>query len=320
MAEKFYHLLGLDENGLGPRLGPLVVTAVHAKATEKAKAQLNRRLPKALRDDLNDSKVLVSCHDSSLGEAWARALVFRMTGEAPGTPEDLLKVLVVESTRSLQKDCPKSTRTQCWNTEAEAFSATEEQLTRVGSHFAKLEARGLFIERAAVELTCTGRLNALKAAGVHRFAADLHAMERLVLHLREQAAAPVIATCGKVGGIGKYEPFFGPLAGRLHVALEEGRALSHYSFPALGELKFVRDADATDPLVMMASLIGKYVRELLMSRISRFYRPYLSDPERTPSGYHDPVTAQFVTETEPARRRLSIVEDCFERRPAAEFA
>ena len=63
-----------------------------------------------------------------------------------------------------------------------------------------------------------------------------------------------------------YSRFFGPLAGRLHVVLERRPSQSSYHFPGLGRVCFVRDADAHDPLVMLASLVGKYVRELLMRK------------------------------------------------------
>ena len=78
----------------------------------------------------------------------------------------------------------------------------------------------------------------------------------------------------------------------------------------------MRDADASDPLVMLASLVGKYVREILMDRIAGYYRNELKDPDLSPSGYHDPVTAKFVIRTAAIRKTLSIVQDCFERRPA----
>ena len=107
----------------------------------------------------------------------------------------------------------------------------------------------------------------------------------------------------------------GPTARRrLHTALEEGQALSAYHFPTLGEIRFQRDADASDPLVMLASLVGKYVRELLMRRVSRFYDSVVEDPEIIPSGYHDPVTTRFIDATEDSRRRLGIAHDCFKRR------
>jgi hypothetical protein len=137
-------------------------------------------------------------------------------------------------------------------------------------------------------------------------------MERLVLALRERAGSDVLAVCGKVGGMGDYSRFFGPLSMRLHTVLESGRARSGYYFPGVGEIHFVRDVDSRDQLVMLASLVGKYVRELLMSRVSAFYMKEDDERDR-PSGYHDPVTAKFVRATALARRKKQVPDDCFER-------
>lgn len=309
--------IGADENGLGPRLGPMIVTAAWADVDEAGARQLVRKLPQALRAELDDSKALLSCHNISLGEAWARAIVMRTHGLEAKTPHQLFELLSLQSRKSLRRDCPESTEKQCWGLAGEKFVAEPEQIERVTGHLSVLEARGVNVRGVLSDVICTGRLNRLKEEGVHRFAADLHSMERLILEFREQAGRPVTATCGKVGGIGKYEPFFGPLSGRLHTALEEGQAQSVYHFPTLGELRFVRDADAADPLVMLASLVGKYIRELLMQRIVRFYEAEVPDPAVVPSGYHDPVTTAFVKYTKDARARLKIVGDCFERRPAA---
>jgi ribonuclease HII len=126
----------------------------------------------------------------------------------------------------------------------------------------------------------------------------------------------VHAVCGKVGGIGEYAKFFGPLAGWLHATIVEGQAESAYQFPKLGRLRFVRDADAHAPLVMLASLVGKYVRELFMSRIAGHYP---AADEARPSGYHDPVTAKFVARTQLVRKKGKMPDRCFERErdPAA---
>jgi len=94
--------------------------------------------------------------------------------------------------------------------------------------------------------------------------------------------------------------------------LASGRARSGYYFPGLGELHFVRDVDSRDQLVMLASMVGKYVRELLMSRVSAFYSPDDEDI-RKPSGYHDPVTQRFVLATALHRRKRKIPDTCFER-------
>jgi hypothetical protein len=239
--------------------------------------------------------------------------VKRVHGQEPTTPNQLFAHLSLTSEKTLRKSCPPSSEQQCWNLGSEVFGATDEQIERVTKHLSTLENRGVDVRGVLSEVTCTGRLNQLKAEGIHRFAADLHCMERLILAFREQAGEPVTATCGKVGGIGKYEPFFGPLAGRLHTALEESQAQSCYYFPTIGELRFVRDADAADPLVMLASLVGKYLREVLMERVGRHYRA-LDASLPVVSGYHDPVTTKFVAATQLLRKKRKVDDDCFLRR------
>ncbi len=305
--------LGIDENGLGPRLGPLVVTAVLADVTRDGVRRLTRPLPGRLQADLNDSKSLVSNRNISLAEAWARVVVEQTTGQAPQTPGQLLGALSLQSDAQLRAGCPPRSEKQCFYHEAERFQADQVVLRRVRSHLTKLHSMGIRIGGAQSDIICAGRLNALKAQGVHRFAADLHAMERLVLSFRARSSGPVLAICGKVGGINKYEPFFGPLSSYLRTVLDEQRAQSAYQFPQVGEVRFVRDADATDPLVMLASLIGKYVRELLMNRISSFYGEHVPDALASPSGYHDPITRRFIAHTQGVRRRLRITPHCFER-------
>src|SRR5438309_5930727 len=92
--------VGIDENGLGPRLGPLVVTSVlaHTASGERARdgAKVANARPKgALRKRLDDSKRLVSYDDSALGEAWARALAKRMQ-LAASDPDALIHALALD--------------------------------------------------------------------------------------------------------------------------------------------------------------------------------------------------------------------------------
>jgi hypothetical protein len=178
---------------------------------------------------------------------------------------------------------------------------------------AKLEDAGVNVTRAACVVTCTRRLNEGVERGLTRFHMDLHAMERLTLDSRERAGRDVVATCGKVGGFDRYSPAFGPLGGRLHAVAAEGRARSEYLMPGLGSIAFVRDADAKHLLVCMASLVGKWVRDVLMGRIVRYHRtdnPELPDA----SGYHDPVTTRFIKATRLSRKDRGLPDDCFQRK------
>lgn len=302
--------VGADENGLGAQLGPLIVTAVLARVDSPQCDKLWKRLPKKLARDLDDSKRLVAHGSVALGEAWARALM----GERATTPSALFHTLSLDSQQDLRAPCPNSALPQCWSDGHEQFVASDETVARLRGHLQWLRDRGVEVQAARTSATCAKRLNEGKRAGGNRFTADLHAMERLVLALREVAGSDVHAVCGKVGGIGDYSRYFGPLSDRLHAVLQVDRAHSAYHFPGLGELHFVRDADGKDPLVMLASLIGKYVRELLMARISSFYA--LRDAQGEPlfvSGYNDPRTARFVKLTQRTRNQQAIPNTCFKR-------
>jgi len=305
--------VGADENGLGARLGPLVVTAVLARVNERGRRTLSRKLPRAIRADLDDSKRLMSHTDVTLGEAWARAL----SPVQVSSPAQLFEQLSLEGSSKLKKRCESHVAGQCWNERGETFLAEAADVSRMSKHRAALAERGVELLSVRSSVLCTKNLNDRKQRGTNRFVADLNAMEELVLELRAQAGGEVEAVCGKVGGIAEYSKFFGPLSGRLHAILGEGRASSGYRFPGLGELHFVRDADAADPLVSLASLVGKYVRELFMSRIGSHYADAESE-EKRPSGYHDPITAGFVLRSALLRRSRKIPDHCFERERAGD--
>lgn len=305
--------LGIDENGLGPRLGPLVVTAVMARTSGAGHERAQRRPRGAMRARLGDSKKLVSYGDSSLGEAWARAIARRMGLGAADKPNALVEALSLDSGAVLRQPCPADHAEQCWNCAGEAFGADSKLVSNVEKDLEKLALQGIDVLSVACVVTCAKRLNEGVERGLTRFHLDLHAMERLALHGRARAGGDVLATCGKVGGFDRYPAAFGPMSGWLHAVAEEGRARSEYNVAGLGRIAFVRDADDKHLLVSMASLVGKWVRDLLMARIVRYHRLALPDlPDA--SGYHDPVTSRFIAATRLNRASRGVPEDCFERR------
>lgn len=302
--------VGADENGLGARLGPLVVTAVGAHVDERGERAIKRKLPKKLAELVGDSKALVKHGDVALGEAWARVLV----GTDVESPRALFSRLSLEGEPRLKEPCPDHVGHQCWSPEGEAFVADAELIERVLVVKAGLAKRGIQLDRVKSSVICTDRLNRARDAGKNRFVADLHAMEELVMAFRHERGHDLHAVCGKVGGMGDYSRFFGPLAGWLHVVLVQTRRESAYRFPGLGEVRFLQDADSRDVLVMLASLVGKYLRELLMARVSRFYLETVAgEAFESPSGYSDPVTNRFVDATALVRRKRRVPDTCFVR-------
>jgi ribonuclease HII len=303
-------LVGVDENGLGPLLGPLVVTAVLARATPRGERLASRKLRGALAARVGDSKALVGYGHAALGEAWARALA-RLEGPDPASPEELFRRLSLDPHEVLTAPCPAQHRDLCFR-DGDAFTSEAEHVTQCTRDLGALARRGLELASVRVIALCNRKLNDAAARGTSRFTVDLHAMERHVLDARARAGEPVYAVCGKVGGYDYYGPHFGPLAGRLHVTLAEGRAESRYRFPDLGEVAFVQDADATHVLVGLASLVGKWARDRLTAQVLRALRasaPELPDA----SGYHDPVTKRLVESSKAVRAALGIEDRCFLR-------
>jgi ribonuclease HII len=303
--------MGIDENGLGPRLGPLVVTAVWAKVTAEGAVIAGRKPRGALAKRLGDSKQMIAHGDVALGEAWARAIAKRL-GRSANSPDELIHALALDTRRELRKLCPSHVEAQCWSSGHETFEAESDLVDVVGRDLDKLAERGVDIAGASTSVVCTKRLNDARLGGKSRFDVDLHAMERIVLFAREHEQTNLEAVCGKVGGYARYSDAFGPLAGRLHAIIEEGAKKSSYSFPGLGVISFVRDADAHHLLVAMASMVGKWIREVMMGRIVRFYGHH-DDEALAASGYHDPVTDRFVEATSLVRQKRAIPDDCFER-------
>lgn len=311
------HYVGIDENGMGPRLGPLIVTSVLARADAERGAKIAATKPsRAFAKRIGDSKKLFAGGDSTLGEAWARAIAARSapagTTSAPRAPAALLEALALDSDATLRAPCPSHHADLCWAFDGEAFAASAEAVAGCAKDLERLAARGLDVLGVRVAIVCTRKLNDAVEAGLSRFDVDLHTMERLALAARADAGEDVYAFCGKVGGFDFYGDRFGPLGGHLHTVLCEGRARSEYQLPGVGRLAFLRDADDTHLIVGLASLVGKWARDHLMRRVVRWHRAHVPDAPDA-SGYHDPVSSRFIEATSLVRKKLRVDPRCFER-------
>jgi ribonuclease HII len=302
---------GIDENGLGPQLGPLIVTAALANVNEAARKRIECDGAAFLHERLNDSKALVRHGSVSLAEAWARAIVAR-SGTDASSPDALLQAIAPGDRATRVGGCLQSVFEQCWSDSDERFEASDEAIRLARGDLDALCDQGIELRGVRSAIVCVRELNVARREGTGRFDCDLHAMERLILAARADCGAELEAVCGKVGGLQKYIGAMSLLGDRLHVVLAQTRDCSSYRFPGIGTVHFRKDADGNDPLVALASLVGKWVRELLMRRIVRFYQrhePGLTDA----SGYNDPVTDRFVRATRSLRNRLSIPMACFRR-------
>lgn len=303
-------VIGADENGLGPTLGPLVVTGVLLRLEGPTPTVAALRAATGL----DDSKRVFAPGRRGRGEAlalgtlgirsarspaelaagrtvplpWAppAACALRTAGEGD-PPEDAGASPSSLNPRHL--GCSASSAaptTLCPALPARPLPRWADEVRDVRGGLARL---GVAIERVAWAVLCPGILNVALADGVSKLAVDLRLFEAVVEALRDGVEGPCEAVCGKVGGTDRYAGRFAAWAGRVRRVEVESRARSAYDVEGIGRVSFVRDADASEPAVATASVLGKYVRELWMDDLAA--AAGWSGP--TPSGYHDAASRRL---------------------------
>lgn len=275
-------LVGIDENGLGPRMGPLVVTGVRLAGP----AHPMERLRAAA--GLDDSKSVFSGGRRARGEALALAILGLRSD--PGGLPGLLSGIGVRAPWGRPPACPfDAAAADLGVCPAVASHGPLPRWGASGPSAARdaLDALGVVVERVSSVVLCPGALNARLERGVSKLAVDLALFETVG---DVSAGGDARVVCGKVGATDRYASRFSIWSGRVAGVLEESRAASRYLIDGVGEVMFALDADATEPAVAMASVVGKYVRELWMDGMAASFD--WRGPH--PSGYHDRVTASFL--------------------------
>lgn len=303
--------MGVDENGLGPQLGPLVATSVGLEISRYARRALCMR---GLTLGLTDSKESGGFGRMGFGESVALALLDTAGVGLPTSADGLLDRVSPSSRERLRACCPDDrSAEQCWAVDL-PLPAFGGDASYGKALLDRLVGRSsLRIVDVQSRIACTGMLNAQLAAGKNKLAVDLELFEDLIASMQDRYGSPILVICGMIGGIrdyasrlSRFEPDrVAPLIGR--------RGQRRYRVDGVGELRFEVDADARHLPVALASIVGKYVREICMRRIGEFYRAGNPDLSLV-SGYHDPSTTRFVEASKPSRQRLGIALDCFRRR------
>jgi hypothetical protein len=313
-------IIGIDEAGYGPNLGPFVMTAVACRVPDQLDTNLWQVLGASVRksggpaDDrllIDDSKVVYSSARGLLGlERGVFATLWR-DPTAPALDGFLHWV------------CPALTdlADEVWYKGSSVLPLHAEML-ELPQECARFDQTcseaGVSSWRVRGVVVCPPLFNTLLDTHGSKGAILTHALAEL-LRCRDDLAAgddDLSFFIDKHGGRNTYAAQLQhALPGSVVLALAEGAERSAYRIYGLGrkvQVTFQPRADAEHFCVALASMTSKYLREVLMLEFNRFWQEQLPGLKAT-AGYPGDA-ARFLQAIQPALERLGIAESTLWRR------
>jgi ribonuclease HII len=316
-------IVGVDEAGYGPNLGPFVMTSVACRVPDShANANLWPLLHSVVRratesDDgrilLDDSKQVYVKRGIAGLERGILPLLANAKQTKPATLAVLLERICLHNDEELQRETwYRGSQTLPLHLEMDEWQVAAERLAEACAD----AGIGDWQFRAVV--VCPPRFNALLDQFGSKGCVLSDSLSRLLRGLRDTLRGndAVAIFIDKHGGRNAY-------AAILQHALPDGVVLteresmecSSYRLHGLGRdlrLTFQPRADAEHLCVALASMASKYLRELMMLEFNRFWREQVPDLKPT-AGY--PVdAARFMQAIRTTIDRLGLSEESIWRR------
>jgi hypothetical protein len=298
-------MVGIDEAGYGPNLGPLVMTAVACRVPEElAGADLWQVLHSVVRrhggrDDgrlvIDDSKLV---HTSGLGKLEAGFLAAMNSHSSPRLA-DCLDQVCSGSHAELKNEPWYDGNTVL---PIAAGGPAVPDLSRAHPGVSWTGPRSVVI--------CPRRFNELLDRHGSKAAVLVSAFGDLLAGILDgDGSEPMSFHIDKHGGRNFYGAMLQDLVpDGMVLAVEEGPERSIYRVMGRRELAFTFQprADAAHLCVALASMISKYLREVLMIEFNAFWRRHL--PDLKPTAGYPQDARRFFTAIQPVAAQLGIDE------------
>jgi hypothetical protein len=317
-------VIGIDEAGYGPNLGPLVMTSVACRVPDgRDDADLWKLLREAVRrpEDPADGRLIVG--DSKAVYTSGRGLGDLETGvlACSGLLEEAESPSLATHLARLGVEPSHELHNEAWFTgglalphaaEASAVRTSGRTLTSVCNDAAVCFGLVRQVIVAAPQFNRILDTWGTKGAVLGHGLAELLGKNRGLGGPGEQLAFFV----DKHGGRNTYSAMLqDALPDGLVVARHESMARSSYDVLGLDRpvrLTFQPRADAEHFCVALASMASKYVRELLMHEFNAFWRRHL--PDLAPTAGYPGDAARFYAAIRPAADRLGLPANSIWRR------
>jgi len=312
------YLVGTDEAGYGPNLGPLVISASVWRVESIEHTDLFARLGKntvrvAGDDDLADDDVVIGdskeLYKPGKGLAGLEQGVFTCLAavkKKPRTFKKIWKELAKEDAACLA-DLPWY---RDFDDKLPLELSSKDIRNRAERFLAGCESAKCVPTRIASRTVFPSHFNQMCDQHGNKASALSHTTMQLIQSVLKKLPVdePVYVLCDKHGGRNKYGPLLNEaFPDTLAIVRHEGRAESVYhlgSGDRRREFVFRAKADKGYLPSALASMVSKYLRELAMRAFNEFWSSQVEDLKPT-AGY--PMDAKrFKHQIESAQKKLGI--------------
>ncbi len=277
------YICGIDENGFGPILGPLIITGV--LTTENIKIPVYIKDSKVFYRNKNDFKKL---------EEIAIIVFYLIENRLPLSPYQIFQKFTFTNCVFKENICEKNIPTHFVNTDLEKIKDKYREIFKEKNK----------IKRVIVKNICPHFLNDFINKKKSKFLLNLFNFFEI---MKEAESYKYIKFfCGKIGATIYYKDYLKYFFPDYQVEIvKENEQLSQYTLSKndiFFEVGFYRDVENISQVACLSSIIGKYIREIIMLSLKRSL-----NIEENISGYRDKRTKKIIEKIDFSKYRKNCI-------------
>lgn len=268
-------IIGVDENGLGSILGPLVITFTVFSAPFYDKEffwQISRKVA--------DSKKIMRFRKIKKGEEIVFLFYYLLHQKFPQKASELIKKIEIKRKKTFCKKCHPEMKKICQKEEVflpqeiknEEIEKIKKEAEIVQKKMKKMKIKLLEIKSFII---CPLEFNQ-KTQNQSKIQLELFFIKKIEKKFLKESSK-VLFLCDRVGK------------------------------------NFIKKADRSHFPVALSSIFGKYLREIFIKKQNQFFQK-ICPSVRAVSGYRDHLTKKFIKETQKIREKINLLDICFLRK------